>query len=255
MAVPAVFTDKLGPLPAWAWGLGLGGVIVVVQRVRDRGAAAPATEPADAPEGPPPPGDGFTMSPSPIGGGGTWAVAPVTEPASGSGGSGRPGYSTNEEWRRGAVDWLIAQRWEPIQASNAVMKLLDGARVTVNEAAVLRALLRDFGAPPQGHPPLIVGGGNSDPINPPPAPPTPPRPSPPPATPPGTPGTTPKPDIIRTVRQGDVLWNMTRSVYGRVDMRLVERVAAHNKLRWSGTGRNRQVSPWRIGQTVRFPPL
>lgn len=263
-AIPAAFTDKLGPLPAWAWGLGLGGSILAWQRWRDRASGGEATEPVDenTAAAPPAPDGSFTMTPSPIGGG-TWAVAPVTQPPSGDGGSrDGSGWANNEEWRRAAVDWLVAQRYDSIQSANAVTKLLDGSKVTKQEASVLRNLLRDFGAPPQGHPPIIVEGGTADPINPPPAPPRPapprppaPRPAPP-ATPPGTPAAPrPRPDTTRTVARGDTLWDMTRSVYGRVDMRLVEKVAAHNRLRWSGSGRNRQVTPFRVGQTIRFPPL
>jgi hypothetical protein len=84
------------------------------------------------------------------------------------------------------------------------------------------------------------------------------KPTPPPAkpsnpTPPAKPPPAPA-DNLRTIRSGDTLWNMTKSVYGNVSTSAVEQVATHNRLQWRGSGSSRYVVPFTPGQVVRFPP-
>lgn len=93
---------------------------------------------------------------------------------------------------------MVADSYSPVEVGNALTKALGGLEITAAEAALWNIAVRRFGAPPEGHPPLVVKPG-----------PTAPNPS--------TPKPTPKPKapaiptglrILRADRmQIEVAWN------------------------------------------------
>lgn len=150
-------TTKVAGLPAWAWGVGAGGLVLGVMAWRDRQSTdteAPAEpEPIISPDPVTGGVDGpFSLTPSTLGNG-TWAVAPTSDsayddddPDSGA------GFATNEEWRRTAIDWAIGAGYNPLTATNAIGKALNGEELDAEEIAVVTSVLRQFGPPPQGMP-------------------------------------------------------------------------------------------------------
>lgn len=147
------FTDslqyKFGPLPAWAWGVGLGVTVLAVQYVRrgrgKDGNTAPATDTV-IPLGSDPFGTAYTATPSPMGGG-SWAVAPTTDP---TGAPSKP--LTNDDWRRQAADYLVSQGYGTTVVADALVKYLDGDPMTDQEIALISAAIRFLGVPPQSAP-------------------------------------------------------------------------------------------------------
>jgi hypothetical protein len=145
-------------IPAYGWALVVAGTIVAyayIQRYRE-GTNAVKTAPEAFP------------------------YADAGEPSDSGDISGVPStpdrdipITTNPAWIRYTTDRLVAESHSAVDVGNALNKALSGLELTEQEAALWNLAVRRFGAPPEGHPPIVVIS----------------KPGTPPATPPG-PGTT-----------------------------------------------------------------
>jgi len=155
--LPASFTTKLGPAPAWVWGAGLGALLIVVGLMRSRERAdaiepevpdAPTTDDEFYGEQPltPLPGPGFGFRPAPP----TTPITPPVEPP-----PARRRYRTNNEWRSAALDHLTSNGEPEALAYNALARFLRGDRLNrETEGPLVREALRVLGQPPKP-PPMI----------------------------------------------------------------------------------------------------
>jgi nucleoid-associated protein YgaU len=118
-----------------------------------------------------------------------------------------PNPTTNEDWARIAINYLIAQGYDPALSDIAIRKYLQSEQLTVSEYALVKIALAKVGAPPM-------------PI---------PNPAPPPSTPPPTttpPVTTPPPPPVPSPGQyryitvtkwpskHGTLWGIANTAYG-----------------------------------------
>lgn len=271
-------TRKVGPLPAWAWaGITVAGVTTVIlirRRYLAAGGANGAEPEGDSGEGgtfdemygaPSLPG-GFV-----IGGGVPGTGSDVTGDDPTTPETPEP-PATNADWQREAVRYLTARGVQPTLALDSVSRFLAGRTLTSQGQAIIDMALRGVGAPPQPVPPATVsptpepvpspGGGGTTPK---------PKPKPAPVKTVDKPATVtkpavrtstpkpppaPKPDPVRTtvtLSYGDTLYALYRRVYGHYpSVAQVRAVAAFNGLS-VGPAPNYNISPWRVGQAVKFP--
>ena len=119
-------------------------------------------------------------------------------------------FTTNEEWARACVNYLIAQGYDAALADTAVRKYLQSKPLTLSENALIKVALAKYGAPPVllPEPPELPTIPQPPTEQPAPAPPPPPPPQPGPTT-----GrwvwVTPWPTKTST------LWGISSVVYGR----------------------------------------
>jgi len=119
-------------------------------------------------------------------------------------------FTTNEEWARAAVNYLIAQGYDAALADTAVRKYLESKPLSLSENALIKLALAKYGAPPVLLP------------EPPPLPVIPPPVVTPPVTtpPPSTGGGTPKPPSTRWIwvtpwpTKHSTLWGISSTAYG-----------------------------------------
>lgn len=161
-----------------------------------------------------------------VGEGGSWmAIAPPTgaPPAA-------PQPTTNEEWGRNAINYLIAQGYDANVADSAMRKYLEAAKLSVQEYALVRVALNKLGSPPVPLPPPPDAPTTPPPTPTPTNPPPPVVPKPPvsipikivwPSLPPRTP--TPPPPVRPAIRiwivtpwpvPGSSLWSISEKFYG-----------------------------------------
>jgi len=117
-------------------------------------------------------------------------------------------FTTNEEWARACVNYLIAQGYDAALADTAIRKYLQSKPLSLSENAMVKVALAKYGAPPVllPDPPELPQIPQSPAEPPPPPPPPPPQPHP-------TTGrwiwVTPWPTKTST------LWGISSVVYGR----------------------------------------
>jgi hypothetical protein len=162
---------QYGPLPLGAWvavvGGGLG--IALYTRSRDKPAATIVEDGSGVP------GVG-------TGGTSTWISNQPPEDVV------APKPTTNEEWARAAINYLIAQGYDPAMSDTAIRKYLESTQLSLSENALVKIALAKLGAPPV---PL-------------PAPPD--LPKPPDPTPTPTPTPTPSPTPTPVPPSNNVRW-------------------------------------------------
>lgn len=76
-----------------------------------------------------------------------------TQPAGGTGQYTPPTITTNEEWARAAINWLLAHNYPANAADSAIRKYMSGVQPSVQEYAMIAAVLVALGSPPQPLPP------------------------------------------------------------------------------------------------------
>lgn len=187
---------QVGPLPLGAWIVVIGTGVGIAYWNYKNNPPAP-TEDVEDTSGVPGVGDGsvggWTPTQPPA-----ETVPPQTDP------------TTNEEWARRAINYLIAQNYDATLSDSAIRKYIAGIAPSITERALIGIALTRFGSPPQPLPPTEEPGpapiipkppGSSPPVKPPPAPPKPPPVS--------------KPHVrYYTVVSGDNLWNISKKYYG-----------------------------------------
>lgn len=195
---------QIGPLPLGAWVVVVGGGLGIALYARKQSADEANAGPVEDVSGQPGVGDGSV---------GGWVP---TQPSAGTGDVAPTTPTTNEDWGTRAINYLIAQNYDPLVSDSAIRKYLAGnyPQPSVSEYALQRIALARFGSPPQPLPP-----SDSNPV--PPVPPVtpkppgstiPPKPKPPPPKPKPP---APKPRVrTYTVRKGDNLWNIAKHYYG-----------------------------------------
>lgn len=117
-------------------------------------------------------------------------------------------FTTNEEWARACVNYLIAQGYDAALADTAVRKYLQSKPLSLSENALIKVALAKYGAPP-----VLLPEAPELPVIPqsPPEQPAPPPPPPPPAPGPNTTRwivVTPWPTAHST------LWGIAKTAYG-----------------------------------------
>lgn len=153
---------QVGPLPLGAWIAVVGGGLAIAYWQRNAGSAASGEDPSTDT------GDG-TVNDS--GAGGSWIAVP---PPTTAPDSGKITYESNEQWGQAAINWLIAQGYNPGLSSSAITKALNGGvdisgnKMSIQEWSLWSLALTKFGSPPYPvnvPPPTSVPG---PPTNPPP---------------------------------------------------------------------------------------
>lgn len=184
---------QYGPLPLGAWVAVVGGGLGIALYTRSRDKAAATTTVVGDTSGVPGVGTGAVS---------TWVqnTAPDPEVA--------PKPTTNEEWARLAVNYLIAQGYDPALADTAIRKYLESTPLSLSENALVKIALAKLGAPP-----ILL------PI--PPDLPKPPAPTPTPdPTPAPTPTPQPAPNQVRWAivtpwpSKFGTLWGIAQYYYG-----------------------------------------
>lgn len=137
---------QVGPLPLGAWIAVVAGGLGIAYYTRGSGFGAASQTVVDD-TGTPTNGPSGAVEGS-TGDGSVGGWVPTTPDS--TGGTAAP--STNEEWANLAINWLIAQGYDPAWSYSAITKAMSGGRgenrLTVREYALWRAALRKFGAPP-----------------------------------------------------------------------------------------------------------
>lgn len=194
------FGKQYGPLPLGAWvaviGGGLGIAWYSMQNQQGNNTLPPVVEDTSGQPG--------------VGEGPGWiAVPPPSGQPDNSGGDPEP--TTNEDWGRQAVNYLIASGYDANMADSAVRKYLTAEELNQQEYALIRYALEELGSPPvplpAPPPPPTDDGGDDGGGTPDPPPPPPPAPDPaPPAM--RIHVVTPWPTM------GSTLWGIAQMYYG-----------------------------------------
>lgn len=168
------FGKQVGPLPLGAWVIVVGGGLGIAVWQRRSAATSDPTPVQDTS------GDtGVGTGPGAVGI--TVPILPGTD-------TGAITYDTNEAWGQAAINWLIAQGYNPGVSSSAITKALNGGtdvsgnKMSVQEWSLWSLALTHFGSPPYPvtvSPPTSVPG----PVTKPPSPVPLPSPKPPPTKP------------------------------------------------------------------------
>lgn len=182
---------QVGPLPLGAWIVVVAGGLGIAVWQRNTGNSDPT--PVEDTSGTPGVGTGDGMV----------GVTPLpgygNTPSTGTGVT----YDTNEAWGQAAINWLIAQGYQPGLASSAITKALNGGqdvsgnKMSIAEWSLWTLALTKFGSPPTPvnvPPPSSVPGPVTQPPPPPvkkPPPSKPPVKTPAPVHPPTKPGIPP----------------------------------------------------------------
>lgn len=163
------FGKQVGPLPLGAWiAVVAGGLGLAYYSYRMQATKEPTI--VDDTSGQPGVGDGSVSS---------WV--PASPPSTAPGGTA-PVITTNEQWAKAAIDWLIAEGYDATLSDSAIRKYIAGndPGPSIQEYALQRLALQHFGSPPQPLPPSLT----PPPVIPAPTPtPTPPPPAPTPVPP------------------------------------------------------------------------
>jgi hypothetical protein len=166
------FGKQVGPLPLGAWIVVVGGGLAIAYWQRNAGAGQEPTIVED------------TGSPEGTGEGGSWIAVP---PPTTAPDTDKVTYESNEAWGQAAINWLIAQGYNPGLASSAITKALNGGvdisghKMSIQEWSLWSLALTKFGSPPYPvnvPPPASVPGPSTPkPTDPKPTTPTPKPPS------------------------------------------------------------------------------
>lgn len=175
---------------------------------------------------------------------------PLTEPGVGTGGGQMvydppsnvetPANNTitdNATWGRRAINWLIAQGYDPGLSQSAVSKFLNGTNRTLTEQTLINLALVQFGAPPED---VQLP---EDPVNP-------PGTNPPPTNPP--PPVNTKPYVLHKVAPGETIF----SIAAKYKTGWMNIFAANDKVGLTPSGsRGVLVGPWDNlqGKTLVIP--
>lgn len=203
----------IGPLPLGAWAAVIaGGLGIALYTRQQNNAALPDDTIVEDTGGVPGVGEG--------GSGMGWVdVSPPTT------GSVQQAPTTNEEWGRLAVNYLIATGYDPATADSAIRKYLAAEKLSMQEFAMIGIALAKLGSPAVPLPPSTYGNPTI------PKPPSPHTPTKPPTKPPPP---KPKPPAPKPkvryyfVRPGDNLSRIAQRYYGRQDW---QRIYNANKSR------------------------
>lgn len=217
---------QVGPLPLGAWIVVVGGGLGLAY-YGYRNQSGPAIVVPDT-SGDPGVGDGST--------GGGWLP---TNPPSNPGSVGPTVITTNEEWGVAAINWLIAQGYNPAVSDSAIRKYLAGndPKPSIQEYTLQGLALARFGSPPQPLPPAVN--------NPPTSTPPPATPKPPPAAPKPPPSTKPQQFDYYVVKawpaKGSTLSGIAEIKYKRAN-RWVDIYNANRKGRTRADGKPGMIS-------------
>lgn len=157
----------LKKVPTWGWVVaGLGGVYLFYKQTTAANSAATS--------------DTGTAATNEAGNGSFTEYVPVDQTS-----STEPTYQTNEQWATAAINWLIAQGYDPGLANSAITKGInggtdiDGNKMSVSEYSLWTLALQHLGSPPEPvsvspptstPPPSGGGSGTPPPVkNPPPS--------------------------------------------------------------------------------------
>lgn len=182
---------QVGPLPLGAWLAVVGTGLGIAYYTRNSGGGG-TTVTRDTTTDPLTGEDATGTGPG-------WVAVPP--PSSAPTGDAPP--QDNDEWGRLAINYLIAQGYDPALSQSAIGKALQGTKMSVREWTLWGIALRHMGAPPFAVdvvPPVSTPG----PVTPPSAHPPAPTPAPP------KPGTRFR---YYTVRPGDSLSKISRKYY------------------------------------------
>lgn len=158
---------QVGPLPLGAWIVVVaGGLGIAWYAQRNNSGGSPvAVEDTSGVPG--------------VGTGPGWIAVP---PPSDAPPSSTPEPTTNEDWGRAAINYLIAQGYDANMADSAIRKYLTAEQLNPQEYSLVRYALEKLGSPPvplPAPPPPPVVKPPSDNTPPPPPPPAQPSPAPP----------------------------------------------------------------------------
>lgn len=122
---------QIGPLPLGAWIVVVAGGLGIALYTRK----APTTPTVVT----------DTSTDPGVGTGPGWIAVPppTTAPTSAD-----TAPTSNEEWSRQAINYLIAQGYDPATSDSAIRKYIENRTPTVQEFALIRVALRHFGSPP-----------------------------------------------------------------------------------------------------------
>lgn len=132
------FGKQVGPLPLGAWVVVVAGGLGIAVWNRNKNDSAPV-----------PVEDTSGDSGVGVGGSGQWVDVNPPEDTSGD-----VTYETNEQWGAAAINWLIAQGYQPGIANSAINKGLnggtdiDGNKMSIQEWSLWSLALMHFGSPP-----------------------------------------------------------------------------------------------------------
>lgn len=159
-------TKKVGPLPIGVWVILIGGTIVIVYAMNSRGKNNTVNTLEVA-------ADGTTGPESNVGDGsvGGWLYQQSVAVSNKT-------YTTNEEWGRAAIQFLIGQGYDAALADVAIRRYMGGLDITVQQRPLITAALKGLGPPPEQMGPIneipgdgpVTGGGGGTPNTPPPTP-------------------------------------------------------------------------------------
>lgn len=192
--------EQVGPLPLGAWIIVVGGGLGIAWYTKQ--SQPPPTVVED------------TSNPPGVGEGPGWIAVP---PPSNAPPVTDTSPTTNEEWGRLAINWLIAQGYDPGTSDSAIRKYLEVQSLSLQEDALLKVALRHFGSPP-----VPLPSPPSGPVIPGPVVPPPPVVTPPPVVKP-PPVVVPPPNQPPKLRYfvitpwptpGSTLWGIARHFYG-----------------------------------------
>lgn len=158
------FGQQVGPLPLGAWAAVVaGGLGIAWYSVRNQKASAAPQLVTD------------TSGDPGVGTGPSWTAVP---PPSTSPDSTQVTIDTNEAWSVAAINYLIAQGYDPNVADSAIRKYMQSDSLSIQEYALVRFALAKLGSPPTPLPdppaPPTSVGTPVIPVTPPPV--TPPQP-------------------------------------------------------------------------------
>jgi len=186
-----------GPLPLGAWVVLIGGGLgIALYSSRSKGQSAEIVE---------------DTSGVPGVGTGAQSLWVQNAPPAGSDAVADEKFTTNEEWARACVNYLIAQGYDAALADTAVRKYLQSKPLSLSENSMIKVALAKYGAPP-----VLLPDPPELPVIPQLPPEQPVQPAPPPPPP-----AQPKPTTTRWIvvtpwpTKHSTLWGISTTAYGR----------------------------------------
>lgn len=134
----------IGPLPIGAWFAVIAGGLGIAIYTKRQGSPAPTGPVEQWVDTGGQPGVGT--------GGSGMGWVDVTPPTTGN---TAPAPVTNEDWGKAAVNYLIAQGYDPLLSDSAIRKYLGAENMGAQEYALVRVALSKMGSPPVPLPPPL----------------------------------------------------------------------------------------------------